>query len=226
MDRCRLLVEGQTEETFANRTLVPHLFSLGFHDVSVTVVETKRTARGKFSGGLSNWAKPQSDIRSLVKDSGALVTTLIDFYGLPFDVPGVSTLQAGWNARQRVKHVEDAMSDAIGNQNFLPHLVLHEIEALLYADPAAVEAHFNDPAVRRLMLADLAECFEPELVNDGPNTAPSKRIIKHRPGYVKSSDGPAILADIGLPSIRRACPHFHEWLLRVEAEAPPMTHSA
>lgn len=33
-------------------------------------------------------------------------------------------------------------------------------------------------------------------------------------------DGPAILADIGLPSIRMACPHFHEWLLQIEAHAP------
>ena len=96
----------------------------------------------------------------------------------------------------------------------------HELEALLYADPSAVGAHFNDEGMRNSLEADLAECSGPELIDEGPNTAPSKRIMMHRPGYLKTSDGPAILADIGLPSIRAACPHFDAWLLQVEAAAP------
>ncbi len=221
MDRCRLLVEGQTEETFANRMLLPHLYSLGFHDVSVTVVETKRTAGGaKFRGGLLSWQQLRKDIRLLVHDGGALITTLIDFYALPSDVPGVSSLGAGWDARRRVAHVEGEVSKAIDRANFLPHIVLHELEALLYADPDAVGAHFNDHDVVTSMQADLAQCSEPELVDDGPNTSPSKRIMRHRPGYLKTSDGPTILADIGLPLIRTACPHFDAWLVQVEDAAP------
>lgn len=221
MDRCRLLVEGQTEETFANRTLVPHLYSLGFVDVSVIVVATKRTANGaKFRGGVLSWGQLLKDIWPLVEDSGALVTTLIDFYALPHDVPGVSTLDVGWDARRRIAHVEAAVAAAIDQTNFLPHIVLHELEALLYASPNLVGAHFNDGGVTRSMEADLTECFEPELVDDGSETAPSKRIMMHRPDYLKTSDGPAILADIGLPSIRAACPHFDAWLVQVECAAP------
>lgn len=221
MDRCRLLVEGQTEETFANRTLLPHLYSVGFHDVSVTVVQTKRFAGGeKFRGGVLSWEQLLKDIRLLVRDRGALVTTLIDFYALPRDVPGVSTLGRGWKARRRVAHVEAAIAAEIGLDNFLPHVVLHELEALLYSDPRAVGAHFDDSEVAEAMEADLVQCDEPELVDEGPSTAPSKRIMRHRPGYLKTSDGPAILADIGLPSIREACPHFDAWLSQVEAAAP------
>lgn len=221
MDRCHLLVEGFTEETFANRMLVPHLCSLGFVDVSVIVVATKRAANGeKFRGGVLSWGQLLKDIRPLVRNRGALVTTLIDFYALPHDVPGFNTLGAGWGARRRVEHVETEVAAAIGQKNFLPHIVLHELETLLYANPAKVGAHFNDGGMTRSMEADLTECSEPELVDEGPETAPSKRIMMHRPGYLKTSDGPAILADIGLPSIRVACPHFDAWLVQVECAAP------
>ncbi len=222
MDRCRLLVEGQTEETFANRTLLPHLYSLGFHEVSVTVVETKRTAGGeKFRGGVLSWRQLRNDIRLLVRDTGALVTTLVDYYALPVDVPGVATSEPSWDARQTVAHVEAAIADEINHANFLPNLMLHEFEALLYADPNAVGAHFDDEDVAARMMDDLRECSEPELVDDGPATAPSKRIMRHRPGYLKTSDGPTILSDIGLPAIRAACPHFDTWLSHVEIVAPP-----
>jgi hypothetical protein len=63
MNRCRLLVEGQTEETFANLVLCPHLYEFGFHDVSVTVVSTKRVVSGgKFRGGITAWKQLRKDI--------------------------------------------------------------------------------------------------------------------------------------------------------------------
>ncbi len=221
MDRCRLLVEGQTEETFANRTLLPHLYDLGFHVVSVTVVATKRVAGGgKYRGGVVNWSQLRKDISLLVQDKGAVVTTIVDFYGLPSDVPGVGELEQQWDARQRVAHIESAIQAEVAASNFVPHVVLHELEALLYTDPAASGAHFGDGAVQAAMEADIAECGEPELVDEGPETAPSKRMMKHRSGYLKTSDGPNILADIGLVAIRTACPHFDSWLAEIEGLAP------
>jgi hypothetical protein len=70
------------------------------------------------------------------------------------------------------------------------------------------------------MEADIAQCGEPELVDEGPDTAPSKRITRHRPDYLKTSDGPAILGNIGLSTIRIACPHFDTWLTAIEGRAP------
>lgn len=55
-----------------------------------------------------------------------------------------------------------------------------------------------------------------EGVNDNPNTAPSKRLLRLWPTYVKTSDGPAILRRIGLQSIRNECPHLHRWLTTLE----------
>lgn len=221
MDRCRLLVEGPSEETFANKLLLPHLYSLGFHEVSVTVVATKRVASGgKFTGGVVHWRQLQADIHMLANDGGALITTLVDFYGLPSDVPGMSGLEDGWDARTRVDFVEQSVAAEVSRSNFLSHLTLHELEALLYADPSAVGAHFDDDSVRDAMTADLGECGEPELINEGAETAPSKRICRHRADYVKSADGPTILADIGLPAIRSVCPNFNSWLAEIERLSP------
>jgi Domain of unknown function (DUF4276) len=187
----------------------------------VIVVATKRTAGGrKFTGGSVSWGKLQQDIHRLLSDAGAVITTMVDFYALPNDMPGLGSVEPHWGARRRVAHVEAAVAEAIGRMNFVPHIMLHEVEALLYVDPRAAGEHFGDDSVRRRMKADLAECGEPELVDDGPATAPSKRIMSHCQRYLKTSDGPTILADIGLPAIRNACPHFDGWLSQIEALAP------
>jgi hypothetical protein len=57
----------------------------------------------------------------------------------------------------------------------------------------------------------------PELVNEGVETAPSKRIMSVYPQYAKTIDGPLVIADAGLDSIRTSCPHADEWLREIEA---------
>lgn len=67
---------------------------------------------------------------------------------------------------------------------------------------------------------EIANGFDsPELINDGPTTAPSKRIIAEIPEYAfqKSTAGPLIAARIGLDVMRARCPNFGEWLGRLEA---------
>jgi hypothetical protein len=49
------------------------------------------------------------------------------------------------------------------------------------------------------------------------DTAPSKRILKAYPRYLKTVDGPRVITDIGLPAIKSACPHAAAWLTQLEA---------
>ena len=58
----------------------------------------------------------------------------------------------------------------------------------------------------------------PELINDGEDTAPSKRIIEQFPTYerLKATVGPQMAGLIGLHKIRAACPHFDVWVRRLE----------
>ncbi len=57
----------------------------------------------------------------------------------------------------------------------------------------------------------------PELVNDGVDTAPSKRIMSAYPQYSKTIDGPLVIAEVGLDAIRSFCPHADGWLRELEA---------
>jgi hypothetical protein len=67
--------------------------------------------------------------------------------------------------------------------------------------------------VNRVRCSSSAE-IPPEEVDEGKDTAPSKRIITHVPEYEgrKASAGPLIAANIGLAHLRKRCPHFDAWL--------------
>ena len=65
-------------------------------------------------------------------------------------------------------------------------------------------------------LVKMMEGEDPELINDGQDTAPSKRILKKIPEYDKATAGVRIVGRIGLPTLRAKCPHFNEWLYQLE----------
>jgi Domain of unknown function (DUF4276) len=56
------------------------------------------------------------------------------------------------------------------------------------------------------------------LIDDGRDSAPSKRIIAELPDYedAKPAVGPQVAELIGLNVIRGKCPHFAAWLSRLE----------
>jgi hypothetical protein len=102
---------------------------------------------------------------------------------------------------------------------FLPYIQLYEFEALILSDPEKFSVRFieHDRQIKRL--AELCLSFvSPELINDGQQTAPSKRIIKEIPEYegAKASAGPLIAKEIGIKTMREKCPHFNNWLTKLE----------
>lgn len=102
------------------------------------------------------------------------------------------------------------------------YIHLHEFEALLLSDARQFEWQFieDDRAIMRLV--ELASQIDsPELIDDGEAPAPSKRIIQEVPeyGYRKATAGPVIAGKIGLQTMRDRCPHFAEWVARLEALA-------
>ncbi|MEA5572599.1 DUF4276 family protein [Calothrix sp. UHCC 0171] len=99
--------------------------------------------------------------------------------------------------------------------NFLPNLPVHEFEGLLYTSPQAFLAWFDQNVVEGLQ-AERNEFPSPEHINDDPQTAPSKRILRSCPGYDNPLHGSLIAMDIGLDAIRGQCQHFHQWLSRLE----------
>lgn len=210
--RVHLLVEGQTEETIARDVLEPYLTASGFL-VTSSILTTKRPASGRaHRGGVTSWAKLEREIRILLRDTSlTTLTTVIDYYGFPSDAPGMTTRPAA-DAVARVQHVERALTTVIGDHRFLPHLTLHESETWVFAAAEQLGDLYGDPTLASRLRADVQAAGGPELVNDGPTTAPSKRLLSYRPDYAKTVAGPAVIAELGIARLRSQCPHLDRWL--------------
>ena len=137
MIRVHILVEGQTEESFVRELLVPHFVERQIYLFTV-LATTKRVKAGpNFRGGITSYGRVQNDINRLLQDGNvAAVTTMIDYYGLPRDFPGIVDLPSG-DCYARVNHLQAAWTNVIGDPRFLPFLTLHEFEALLFSQPNA-----------------------------------------------------------------------------------------
>jgi hypothetical protein len=216
--RVLILVEGQTEERFTKDVLGPAFWERQLF-FQPTILVTKKVKNGpNFKGGVTNFAKFENDTRRLLNGSGgALVTTMLDYYGLPPDFPGMKTRPPSGTSLQRVLHVEAAIARRFGSRlNFLPFLALHEFEAWLFSSPIELPRIMNEPQKRALIEAARAGVTTPEEINERPQFAPSKRIEAMFPAYKKTLHGPTVAARIGLEQIRVECPHFDEWLSKLE----------
>ncbi len=223
--RLNMVVEGQSEETYAKLEIVPHLSRFQVF-ASVRVVETGRRRGKTYRGGIRTYAKLKNDLcRWMKQDNHADVffTTMVDLYGLHAlsdEFPGWQDAEAIPDPYDKVTALEGSWKMDIQDQRFIPYLQLHEFEALLLASPQHLGEEFIgcDEPIRRL--ADMADQFDsPERIDDGESTAPSKRIIAELPQYAarKASAGPIIAERIGLEILRPKCPHFDGWLARLES---------
>ena len=219
--RLHFVVEGQTEEAFVKLALLPHLAQLSVISVARRVT-TSNKGGVKHRGGVISYEYVKNDIARWMREdrnSDARFTTMLDLYALPDNFPGYESASRLQDPRQRVETLESALKEDIGDWRFIPFIQLHEFEALLLSAPQKLDAQFHDceDGIRRL--ADMASRFSsPELINDGRETAPSKRIIAEIPEYrgQKASAGPIVANYIGLNALRSNCQHFGEWLSKLE----------
>ena len=116
--------------------------------------------------------------------------------------------------------MEEALSADINGKfndaRFVPYIQLHEFEAFILADPKQLDWEFleHDRPIQRLIDMVAREGGNPELIDDGENTAPSKRIIREIAEYAgnKAISGPLVAGKIGMPTLCERCPHFAKWI--------------
>lgn len=217
--RLYVTVEGQAEKEFADKALKPHLAGFAI-DVRPRIVVTNRNL-GK-RGGVLDFDKIRGDLSRLMKQdthAEARFTTMVDLYALPSAFPGWSEARKKTLPLDRVKVLEQALAQEFGESRFLPFIQLHEFEALLYCDLGELQRRIADSARGIKALRAEVGATAPEDINEGTTTAPSKRIIRHVPIYERNKvrvGAPAAVA-IGLAALRVRCPHFGEWVTRLEA---------
>lgn len=220
--RLNFIVEGQTEETFVNQVLRPHLATFSVWSRAQCVMTTRKSGI-KHRGGIRNYSLPKHHINTLMKQDknpDVRFTTMFDLYRLPEDFPGYDEASSVADPYERVGVLENALSQDVSDHRFIPYIQLHEFEALLFASPRMLETQFHHRSDEIDRLVEKASAFDsPELIDDGRDTAPSKRIAREIPEYGsrKASAGPIVAQKIGLPTLRSKCKHFGEWLERLEA---------
>lgn len=216
MKRVHILAEGQTEESFINNILQPHLATYSIH-LTPIIVQTKRIISGpKSKGGINKYHPFKKDIQRLLHDTNVVrVTTMIDFYGLRDDFPGYTT-RPHHSKYDMVTHVERALANDINHPRFLPFIALHEFEALLFSQTSEIARTFPHLKIAQPLERIRKKFRTPEEINDNPTTNPASRIKELVPEYQKPAHGTLIVERIGLSRIRQECPHFNEWLTQLE----------
>ena len=214
MSRVRILVEGQTEETFVNEILSPHLNLMGVYPHALLFRQ---------GGGSFGYQRARKEIlNSLKEDTGRICTTMVDFYGMPNDWPARMESQSCRNYQDKAQRIELALSEDIVAQmidswnpsQFIPYVQMHEFEALLFSDTSII-AESN--TIVSTQLENVLQSFScPEEINDNYHTCPSRRIKQYIADYVKTVDGIIAARKIGLETMRRECPHFNEWITKLE----------
>jgi hypothetical protein len=222
MARLLIHVEGQTEETFVNEVLAPHLYNHGYRQVSARLLGNTRVRDRR--GGIRGWNAVVNDIvNHLKEDSGCRATMMVDYYGLP------KTGGKAWPGReeagnlpfeQKAATVTSAllidicgrMGDGFDPQRFVPYVMMHEFEGLLFSDCFRFADGIGQPELFDQFQAIRDSFPSPEQINDSPHTAPSKRVEALLPGYEKPTLGTLAVLNIGLDTIRAQCPHFREWI--------------
>lgn len=189
---------------FANRcVLIPN-----------TVITKTDSKHGRtYIGGVTNYNQIGNTLlktlSSSSKNKDSYVTTMFGFYRLPTDVPGVADAEKVNDSYEKVELIESAIlkTENYNGNFFFPYVELHEFEAMLFSDLTKLkETYFEYD------LTDLGECVKvqsnPELINNGEETAPSKRIMKCISCYDKANVGVDVLGKIGIENTAEKCHHF------------------
>ena len=225
MVRLYLFAEGQTEQTFADNIVKPHLAQYDvFLDKIILIAHSRKKGKAHRGGsGYGDYQPMRDDIlRFLKQEKGTNVffTTMIDLYAIHHNLPGLAEAEImRQNPMKRVEFLEKSFADEINDRRFIPYIQLHEYEAYLFSDPTCFESLYDNCSDEVEELKTISDSYEtPELINDSKETAPSKRIIAQFPDYegAKSTVGPLLAESIGLEVIRNKCPHFNSWLSRLE----------
>lgn len=215
-----IIVEGRSEESFVKKILCPHLIRFDvFTDVWCIRTKNDKKIGRKFKGGMPSYAKFRVEITNLTKQYAGRehsFTTFFDLYALPNTYPGRKETRHQSDPYIKAKTIEDSISADINDRRIIPYIQLHEFETLILCEPQILDWAYIEHEAKIKQLKKTIKGINPEEINDGAATAPSKRIIGHIKEYSKGFASDLIVPKIDLNLVRSRCPHFNEWLTKLE----------
>lgn len=195
-----VICEGESEETFVNIVLDRYLYE-----------KFEFFAKPLLLRGTSTYKRLVGKTRDFVSQfHNFIVTSMVDFYGLK-DKPVLKQGSPDIMASEFEKHY----FNDVGRENFVPYISMHEYEAIYFSDPSVFSVYSPDDVGKAQMI--LQEFGgNPEAINGGEMTAPSKRIEKFEPRYRKKSGAKELLKNLTIPDISDKCHHFSGWIQSLE----------
>ena len=208
MKRLIIICEGQTEIEFCKDVLFKHFFNKGI------IIQTPLIK--KSGGGIVTWGALKKQIELHLREKEVVVTTFIDYYGIPdnYNYPSWDESKKIVDKNLRMDLLENAMKVIIDQNRFIPYIQLHEFEGLLFNNINIFDQNFNPSELNtRQELVNILNSYpNPELINDSPVNAPSKRLKRIISGYSKIVFASILAEEIGLNNIRKKSPRFHNWI--------------
>jgi len=218
-----IVVEGPTEQTFVRDVLAPQMSheEIYLHPVLI--------GKPGHKGGDVRFVRAKNDIGNFLRQrSDTYISTMFDYFRIHPKWPGRAEVRrrirngATLTAIHKAEILETATRNKIvrafseydsGNR-FVPYIEMHEFEALLFsdADILAEKVGIDISQIRGI----LEEYTNPEEIDDNPAKAPFKRLGALKDGYRKVAMGKTVSEAIGIQAIRRQCPHFDNWLTKLE----------
>lgn len=218
-----IIVEGQTEQTFVREILGPEMSHKGIFLCPILI------GTPGHRGGDVRFDRAKNDIEKFLKQRvDTYVSTMFDYFRIDRNWPGKETVSQTiddgtiLSAEEKAKIMESEtlteikklFPDCNAENRFIPYIAMHEYEALLFSDADILAQKTGIPVDQ--IAGILSEYNGPEEINENPVKTPSKRLEALKPGYRKVAMGKAIADSIGIQVIRDQCPHFSDWLTRLE----------
>lgn len=222
MRRVHVACEGLTELTFVREVLQPAL--PGLH--MIAYLPGKRvSARGGGRGGDIRYGRVWKDFTFTLKDDPAcFCTTLLDYYALGTDFPSLGE-PVGPDPEMRAQRIERAVDKDIAEKmgrgfnpaRFKCFLAMHEFEGLLFSAPTGLALGLGRGDLQGALQAIRDDFPTPEHIDDGQDTAPSKRLKAVWSGYDKVTGGNVAALEVGLDAMKHECSHFRSWFEWLES---------
>lgn len=211
MKRIIFICEGRTEQEFCKNLLQPY-----FNPKNITISPPLIKKSG---GGIVKWEILKNQIkRHLQESENVLVTTFIDYYGIEdkHNFPQWRESKQISDKNNKMDFLEKAMEDDINNSNFIPYMQLHEFEGLLFNNIEVFKKNFQKDECHYSEIQKIIEKYpNAELINEGSETAPSKRLKNNIKNYNKSVYGVYLAEEIGIENIMNKNPRFKKWIEKI-----------
>ena len=211
-----VFAEGPTEEQFIKRVVAPALRPLQVY-LKPQMLKTSQEARG----GAINFDRLKFNARNTLRQQpAAVLTTLLDLYGLDTSFPGFEQPKSKPDLYSRVSYLNAALHQELvayvgcRPERFIAHIQPYEFEGLLFSDTQALSQTEPGWQMGGAKLAAVRAEFEtPEHINNSYETKPSRRLEQLlKPGYKKTRHGPLAAERVTLAAMEKECQHFRLWM--------------